>query len=235
MTQILAIALGGATGALLRFLVSSSIYGWLGHSFPYGTLVVNVVGSYFIALMSEALLLEQVALAREFRSGILVGAFGSFTTFSTFSVETLYLFQQQEWQRALANIGISTGSCLVAVLLGLLSGRSLFYYGRGVGLWSRLPIPYALLLTNFSGALLIGFFLGLLVQWTPVSELFRAYLTVVLLGGFVTFSSIYLALFLLEAGIDFPHRGPLLLGVLLGNAGLCIAGLWVGLWGREIL
>ncbi len=233
MSQILALALGGAIGASLRFLVSSSIYGWLGHSFPYGTLVVNIVGSYFIALMSEVLLLEQVALAREFRSGVLVGVFGSFTTFSAFSVETLYLIQQQEWQRPLANIGISTGGCLMAVLLGLLSGRGLFYYGRGTGLWSRLPIP--LLLTNFSGALLIGFFLGLLVQWTPVSELLRVYLTMVLLGGFITFSSIYLALSLLESEVNFPHRDLLLLGVLLGNAVLCIAGLWVGLWGRELL
>lgn len=235
MTRILAIALGGATGAVLRFLVSSSIYGWLGHSFPYGTLVVNVVGSYLIALMSEALLLERVAVAMEFRSGILVGVFGSFTTFSTFSVETLYLFQQREWQRALANIGISTGSCLIAAVLGLFSGRGLFYHTRGVGFWSRLPIPYALLLTNFIGALLIGFFLGLLVQWTPVSELFRAYLTVLLLGSFITLSSTYLVLFLLEEGIDFHHRAHLLIGVLLGNALLCVAGLWAGLLGGAIL
>ena len=85
MNQILAVALGGAFGAVFRFLISSGVYQWLGRGFPYGTLAVNIIGSFLIGLMTEALLLQRVALSIEYRSAILIGLFGSLTTFSTFS------------------------------------------------------------------------------------------------------------------------------------------------------
>lgn len=230
MIQILAIALGGAIGALLRFVLSSSIYLWLGHGFPYGTLVVNILGSYLIGLMSEALLLEQVGLAVAFRAGILVGLFGSLTTFSTFSFETLYLIQQGKWPYALINLALSAGACVGAVFLGLLSGRSLFYYGRGVIILRGLPVPYAFGLVNFLGAGLVGLTLAVLEQWMA-SELARASITVILAGGFIVFSAAYLALFLTEAGADFKHHGRFALFLLLLNALICALGIWIGLWG----
>ncbi len=230
MIQVLAIALGGAVGSLLRFVLSSSVYLWLGHGFPYGTLVVNVLGSYLIGLMSEALLLEQARLAVAFRAGILVGVFGSLTTFSTFSFETLYLIQQGEWPRALVNLALSAGACLGAVLLGLLSGRSLFYYGRGVVIWRGLPIPYAFGLVNFLSAMLVGLALAVLQKWM-VSEPARASITVIVVGGFIVFSTAYLALFLTEAGADLKHHGRFALSLVLLNALICAVGIWIGLWG----
>jgi len=55
MNQLIAVAVGGACGAVVRFLMSSGLYQWLGRGFPYGTLVVNVVGSFLIGLLTEAL------------------------------------------------------------------------------------------------------------------------------------------------------------------------------------
>jgi protein CrcB len=89
MNPLIAIAFGGACGAVLRFLVSSGVYQWLGRGFPYGTLTVNVLGSFLIGLLTEVLVLQRIAITMEYRSAILVGLFGSFTTFSTFSLETL--------------------------------------------------------------------------------------------------------------------------------------------------
>ncbi len=83
MNQLIAVALGGACGAVVRFLMSSGLYHWLGRGFPYGTLVVNVVGSFLIGLMTESLILQGVAISLEYRAAILVGFIGAFTTFST--------------------------------------------------------------------------------------------------------------------------------------------------------
>lgn len=235
MNQILAIALGGAAGALLRHLISSGVYGWLGHDFPYGTLTVNLLGSFLIGLMTEALIVEQVTVAVPFRAGVLVGVFGSFTTFSTFSVETLYLLQQGRLPAALANAGISAALGLVAVFLGLLCGRALFYYGRGVAYWRGVMLPYALLVTNFLGAALVGFLSALLLEWTLVSQLLRAMLTISVLGVFVTLSTLYLALFFFEEGIDPKSHGHFLLAVFLMNAAVCVAGVWLGIYGGERL
>ncbi|MGZ8223524.1 MAG: fluoride efflux transporter FluC [Methylobacter sp.] len=84
MNQLLAVALGGSFGAVVRFLVSSGIHQWLGRGFPYGTLVVNIVGSFLIGLLTEALILQRIAMTLEYRAAILTGFIGAFTTFSTF-------------------------------------------------------------------------------------------------------------------------------------------------------
>ncbi|XSG84196.1 MAG: CrcB family protein [Methylohalobius sp. ZOD2] len=234
MIQILAIGFGGAVGSLLRYFISAGVTAWLGPAFPHGTLTVNVLGSYLIGLMSEALLLERIEMATEFRAGVLVGVFGSLTTFSTFSVETLGLLQQGSWTVALTNIGLSVSLCVGAAFLGLLSGRGLFYPSRGVTFLSGWPIPYGWLLLNFLIAVLIGFFLTLLVEWSPVSDRLRAALTVLLVGGFVTFSSLYLALFLHEEAVELKHHGRWMVGLLLGNALFCLAGIWLGFLGGEL-
>lgn len=228
MIQVLAIAIGGAVGSWLRFVLANSIYLWLGHGFPYGTLVVNVLGSYLIGLMSEALLLERAGLAVAFRAGVLVGLFGSLTTFSTFTFESWYLIQQGKWPLALANLALSNGLCLVAVLLGLLSGRSLFYYGRGIVVISGLPVPYAFGLINFLGAVVVGLTLAVLEPWLA-SQLARVSVTVLLAGGFIIFSTVYLAWFLTEASAGFKYHGRFALALLLLNAALCVLGTWAGL------
>jgi len=124
LTQVLAIAAGGATGALLRYWVSTGIYSLMGRGFPYGTLVVNVVGSAFMGLL-YVLLLERMTGSPELRAALLIGLLGSFTTFSTFSIETLNLIEQADYLKAGLNILLSVVACIGAAWLGLLVGRQL--------------------------------------------------------------------------------------------------------------
>ncbi len=118
------IAAGGAFGAVSRYGASLGIYTLLGRNFPYGTLFVNVTGSFLMGILS-ILLVERFNLGPEWRAAILVGFLGSFTTFSTFSIETLNLLEQGDVSRALLNMLVSLVLCLVAVLLGVSLGRQL--------------------------------------------------------------------------------------------------------------
>ncbi|MCX4189556.1 fluoride efflux transporter CrcB [Methylophaga sp. OBS3] len=122
MTQLFAIAAGGAVGAVLRFLMSTGIYRVVGRDFPYGTMAVNVIGSFFIGLMF-ILMVERLSLTPEWRAGILVGLIGAFTTFSTFSFETLALLDEGELLKSVMNVLLSVVLCLGATWLGMMMGR----------------------------------------------------------------------------------------------------------------
>ncbi len=122
--QALAIAAGGALGALLRFWVSTAVYGWLGRGFPWGTLSVNVLGSLAMGLL-YILLLERLTTGPEVRALLLVGFLGAFTTFSTFSIETFNLIEQAEIGKALLNVGVSVIACVLAAWAGVILGRQL--------------------------------------------------------------------------------------------------------------
>ncbi len=124
MLQILAIAGGGALGALGRFWLSSGVYRLLGRELPWGTLVVNTLGSFLMGLLF-VLLIERSTAGPELRAAVLVGFLGAFTTFSTFSIETLALIEEGYWDRAFVNLGLSVLVCLAACRVGLLLGRSL--------------------------------------------------------------------------------------------------------------
>lgn len=122
--NILVIALGGSIGAVLRFVVSTATYNWLGKAFPYGTLMVNVLGSLLMGFLF-VWLTERSAWPAEVRSLLLVGFLGAFTTFSTFSMDTLNLIQGGEAGKALLNIVISVLLCIAAAWLGLWGARQL--------------------------------------------------------------------------------------------------------------
>ncbi|PHS71447.1 MAG: fluoride efflux transporter CrcB [Methylophaga sp.] len=124
MQPLLAIAGGGALGAVMRFLMSSNIYRVFGRDFPYGTLTVNVLGSLLIGLF-YILIVERSLLSAEWRSVVMIGFLGAFTTFSTFSLETLSLLESGELSRAALNVFLSVALCLVATWLGLVIGRQL--------------------------------------------------------------------------------------------------------------
>jgi CrcB protein len=124
LLQLLAIAGGGALGALARFLVSNGVYRMLGRDFPWGTLAVNLLGSFAMGLLF-VLLLERSLLAPEPRAAIMVGFLGSFTTFSTFSLETLTLVEQGEMLPALANVVVSVVVCIAACWAGIAAARAL--------------------------------------------------------------------------------------------------------------
>jgi len=122
--HILAIALGGSIGAVLRYLASTGLHLLVGRGFPYGTLLVNVLGSLIMGLL-YVLLVERLAVGVEWRAVLLIGMLGAFTTFSTFSMETFALFEDGENIKALLNIILSVSLCLVAVWLGVATGRRL--------------------------------------------------------------------------------------------------------------
>ena len=124
MGEIGAIAAGGALGAVMRFWVSGGIYAWLGRDFPYGTLSVNLIGSFIIGI-AFVLLTERLTLGAEVRSFVLIGFLGAFTTFSTFSLETLILLQEGLLFKAAANILLSVLLCIIATWGGIILAKSL--------------------------------------------------------------------------------------------------------------
>ena len=123
MSSWLAIAAGGALGAVLRYAVSTATYALLGRGFPWGTLVVNVAGSLLMGLL-YVLLVERLGLGPHWRAALLVGLLGAFTTFSTFSLETFALVEEGAWALAAANVVASVLLCLTAVWAGIVLGRA---------------------------------------------------------------------------------------------------------------
>jgi CrcB protein len=124
MGQTLAIAAGGALGALLRFWSANWVYSLLGRGFPYGTLAVNLVGSLVMGFC-YAWLVERSSLGPEWRALVMVGVLGAFTTFSTFSIETMNLIEGGALLKALLNMVLSVVLCVAAAWMGLLVGRQL--------------------------------------------------------------------------------------------------------------
>ncbi len=112
------IAAGGATGACLRYFVTTSVDSLFGKHMPFGTLTVNVVGSFALALLYG--FIERHDLSDSpYRALIGVGLLGAFTTFSTFSVETLTLLENGFWLKAAANVFLNVGACLIAGWLAI--------------------------------------------------------------------------------------------------------------------
>ena len=124
MRQLVLIACGGALGALLRFGLSNGVAAVLGRAFPYGTLLVNVLGSLGIGML-YVLLTERVVAGADWRALLVVGLLGAFTTFSTFSIETLNLLELGLVGRAMANVLLNVALCLAACWLGLTLMRQL--------------------------------------------------------------------------------------------------------------
>lgn len=122
MYQILAVAIGGAVGALARHGVSTAVVEALGPRFPLGTLVVNVAGSFAMGWLF-ALFTGRMDVSPELRLLVTTGLLGAFTTFSTFSIETLVLLQAGRWVAGAANVLLSVALCLGAAWLGTLVVR----------------------------------------------------------------------------------------------------------------
>jgi fluoride exporter len=230
MNQLIAIALGGAVGAVMRFLVSSGFYSWLGRDFPYGTLAVNVIGSFLLGLSTEALIVQRIAIAAEYRSAIFIGFIGAFTTFSTFALDTVGLFEQDAIAKAILNIFANVLICMFMVALGLLLGRYLFLHNSGIFQWRGGLIPYALLLVNALVAFLMGLILGVLLQKVTFSDEHIAAITVISGGLYLILSGLYILFYLMEQGYNMNTQGSYLLTLFTGNTLLCIAAMSAALW-----
>lgn len=119
MNQVVAVAIGGALGALSRYWVVGLVSRLFERSFPYGTLVVNVVGSFLIGI-GYILIVERLQVASEWHAILMVGFIGAFTTFSTFSLETVNLIQEGRLAAALTYIFSSVLVCLLATAAGMM-------------------------------------------------------------------------------------------------------------------
>jgi len=117
--QYLWVALGGALGSVARYACSIGAARWLGATFPWGTLLVNVAGSFTIGLLAALLTADgRPALGSDARAFLMIGVLGGFTTFSSFSLETLTLARAGALGAAGANVALSLVLCLGGVWLG---------------------------------------------------------------------------------------------------------------------
>ena len=110
----IAVAIGGALGALARYGISTWVFAISSHKFPYATLAVNVLGSFLMGILF-VLVIEKAALPAEMRSLLMVGFLGAFTTFSTFSLDALGLWQNGHLFMALIYILATVILCLIAI------------------------------------------------------------------------------------------------------------------------
>ncbi len=124
MKNAATIAFFCAGGGLARYYLSGWIYNILGRTFPYGTLVVNIIGAYLIGLVME-LGLRSTAISDTLRLGLTVGFLGGLTTFSTFSYETFALLEDGQFLTAFINILASVAVCLFCTWLGIVTVRTL--------------------------------------------------------------------------------------------------------------
>jgi len=124
MLRLLWVCLGGALGTGARYLASGAALRALGPGFPYGTLLVNVVGSFLIGL-AIGIGLRSELLPPTLRLAVTTGFMGGFTTFSTFSYETVQYLEQGAWTLALTNIAVTLALCLGGCFLGAALARAL--------------------------------------------------------------------------------------------------------------
>jgi CrcB protein len=131
LSTYLWIALGGALGSVARYACSSLAAHAVGETFPWGTLVVNVAGSFIIGLFATLTGPDgRWLIAPDARLFVTVGVCGGFTTFSSFSLQTLNLVRTGEFTAALGNVAASVALCLLSVWAGFVAG-ALINQARG--------------------------------------------------------------------------------------------------------
>ncbi len=122
----LLVAIGGAIGSVARAWVGVVAVRTLGASFPWGTMIINVVGSLVIGIVAAtALSPTRTILTQELRIFLMVGFCGGFTTFSSFSLQTFELLREGRAGAALANVALSVVFCVVATAAGYLGTTGL--------------------------------------------------------------------------------------------------------------
>ena len=126
MATYLWIALGSALGGIARYACSNLAVSWFGPSFPWGTLIINVLGSFVIGFFGGLTGPDgRLLVSGDARQFVMVGLCGGYTTFSSFSLQTLNLAQEGDFMRAGLNIGGSVVLCLLSVWLGHVAAAAL--------------------------------------------------------------------------------------------------------------
>lgn len=125
MNMVLAIAFGGAVGALGRHFVNVGIATWIGFGIPWGTLTVNIAGSFAMGVLVHAMATTWT-ITPEVRALLTVGGLGAFTTFSTFSLDAVVLYERGQVMFALIYVLASVVGAIGALLLGLRLARMVF-------------------------------------------------------------------------------------------------------------
>jgi len=120
------VVIGSALGGGARYWCSGFIAQRIGETFPWGTLAVNVAGSFVIGFFATLTGPDgRFLVGTTARQFVMIGLCGGYTTFSSFSLQTLNLARDGEWLRAGGNIGLSVILCLLAVWLGLMAAAAL--------------------------------------------------------------------------------------------------------------
>ena len=124
MTRVILVALGGAIGSVARYGVGAVAAQLLGAAFPWGTLLVNLSGSFLISLVMHVAL-AGTAISLELRIFLTTGIMGGYTTYSSFNYETLALINQRAYGLAGLNLAATVVGCFLTGVLGLAAGRVL--------------------------------------------------------------------------------------------------------------
>lgn len=126
MAMYLAVALGGALGTIGRYFVSGLVANAFGETFPWGTLIINITGSFIIGFFGTLTAPEgRLMVSGMTRQFVMVGICGGYTTFSSFSLQTLNLMRDGEWVPAAGNVLGSVAFCLIGVWLGAISATAI--------------------------------------------------------------------------------------------------------------
>ena len=121
---LLLVGAGGFLGAISRYVIDGWVSSLTGGKFPWGTLVVNLSGSFVLGLLF-ALSVERASISSSIRAPVLIGFVGAYTTFSTLSLESWRLVEDGSWAPGMGNLAGSMVLGLVAVVAGLTLGRAL--------------------------------------------------------------------------------------------------------------
>ena len=122
--QLTAVAIGGASGAVMRWLMAGAVQRWTGTAFPWGTFAVNALGSFLLGFLF-VWLIERSTASELVRLALTVGMLGAFTTFSTYSLESIRLLQEGALGMAAANVIGQVIVCLVLTWLGIQLARAI--------------------------------------------------------------------------------------------------------------
>ncbi|MEW7008363.1 fluoride efflux transporter CrcB [Lentilitoribacter sp. EG35] len=125
MKNLVLVAVGGGLGASLRYLTGIAALRWFGPNFPWGTLVVNVIGSFLMGMIAE-FIIRRVGVGTDLRLFLMTGLLGGYTTFSAFSLDAILLFERGALSAATGYILLNVIGAILALMLGLALARNIF-------------------------------------------------------------------------------------------------------------